>query len=141
VSKFNFYAPTIPPEDRDKAPPIKHDFMETFDRPVFEGRMKKFLMTRAGNPKRGEDGIPMIETVVREKGGVRDDFVKAHGLDRNTTPQEWFCAFLPDIPFCYAGGERSKVKRPPPIADWCSFTNLKATLCNAGQRGYDSVEL
>ncbi len=136
VSKFNFYAPTIPPEDRDKAPPIKHDFMETFDRPVFEGRMKKFLMTRAGNPKRGEDGIPMIETVVREKGGVRDDFVKAHGLDRNTTPQEWFRAFLPDIPFCYAGGERSKVKRPPPIADWCSFTNLKATLCNAGQRGY-----
>jgi hypothetical protein len=99
VSKYNLYAPTILPEDRDKAPPIKNAFMETFDRPVFKGRMKKFLMTRAGNPKRGEDGIPMIETVVREKGGVRDDFVKAHGLDRNTTPQEWFRAFLPDIPF------------------------------------------
>jgi hypothetical protein len=93
-------------------------------------------MTRAGNPKREEDGIPIIQKVLYEKGGVRDDFVKALMLDGSSTPQEWFRAFLPEIPFCYAGGKRSKVKRPPLIADWCSFTNLKATLCNTGQRGY-----
>jgi hypothetical protein len=72
--------------------------------------MKKVLMTRAGNPKRDEDGIPIIQKVIREKGGVRDNFEKAHMLDGSSTPQEWFRAFLPDIPFCYAGNERSKVK-------------------------------
>jgi hypothetical protein len=111
VSKFNFYAPTVPADDRDKAPPVKHNFIETFDQPVFEGWMKKVLMTQAGNPKRDKDGIPIIQKVIPEKGGVRDDFVKAHMLDGSSTSQEWFRAFLPDIPFYYTGGERSKVKR------------------------------
>jgi hypothetical protein len=135
VSKFNFYAPTIPAEDRDKAPPVKHNFIETIDQPpVFVGQMKKLLMTSAGNPKRDEDGTPIIQKVFCEKGGVRDNFTR---LDGSSTPQEWFGAFLLlNIPFSYASGKRIKVKCPPLITDWCSFTNLKATLCNAGQKGY-----
>jgi hypothetical protein len=74
-NKLRCYAPTIPTEERDKDQPAKHDFMESFDRPVFEGRMKKPVMTRAGNPKRDKEWNPIFEEVVREKGRGRDDFV------------------------------------------------------------------
>jgi hypothetical protein len=84
--KFNFFTLTIPPENRDKALPAKHDIVETFNQQLFEGGMKKFLMTWARNPKRDKEGIPINQNVIHEKSGVRDNFVLAHWLDKSSTP-------------------------------------------------------
>jgi hypothetical protein len=95
--------------------------------------MKKPLMTWTGNPKREEEWILIMQENVHEKGGAREDFVKADRLDENSTAQEWL--FAPScLIFHYVTQGGAKQKQASIYhCGLCSLTNLKATLCNAGQ--------
>ena len=37
----------------------------------------------------------MWDGIVKLKGGPKPEFLEEHGLDDESTPQEWFKAFLP----------------------------------------------
>ena len=54
-----------------------------------------------------------------KKGRPRLSFLKKHGLDHSSLPLEFFAALLPDLV----------------INNWATFTNNKAILANAGQKG------
>ena len=124
-------APTVPEEDAAFVPP-KHDFAETFDRTPFV-RMAKF-------PKLHRNGCPVVvdgkqqwEEKVSVKGGLKMEFLLDNGLDENSTPQEWFKAFLP----IYDRGTNNPthLKTQYWTHRWANYTNLKAVLLGAGVPG------
>ena len=86
-------APTVPEEDAAFVPP-KHDFVETFDRTPFIG-MAKFPKLHCNGCPVVVDGKEQWEEKVSLKGGPKMEFLLDNGLDENSTPQEWFKAFLP----------------------------------------------
>ena len=86
-------APTVPEEDAAFVPP-KHDFAETFGHAPFI-RMAKFPKLHCNGHPVVVDGKQQWEEKVSVKGGPKMEFLLNNGLDENSTPQEWFKAFLP----------------------------------------------
>lgn len=72
-----------------------------------------------------------MEERVREKGQVKEEFIRKHNLSTKSEPQDWLRAFLPDDYEAKKCGDKSFS-----MDKWCIYTNLKATLSNAGTPGH-----
>ena len=89
------HAPTIPEEDA-LFERQKHNFAETFDRSPFVGCQKIPHHHRNGHQMHDpHTNQPMWNEEVNINGGPRADWLKANHLDGNSSPADWFQAFLP----------------------------------------------
>ena len=68
-------APTHPDCDALKVP-VKYNFAETFDRPVWQGKMASRVVFASGIPKKNTDGSNMMENVTRKYGCLDPRFVE-----------------------------------------------------------------
>jgi hypothetical protein len=121
-------APTVPEEDAAFVP-VKHNFPETFDRDLFTGSEMQLVRLRNGRHKKESDGRIATAPQIRKKGKPNPTFLKTHELTINSAPVEFFEAFLP-IKSTRVPKTKCSVER------WCSFTNFKAQISFAGQKGY-----
>ena len=71
----------------------------------------------------------------RLKGGLRTEFVKKHGLNEKSSPQEWFRSFIPNT------SDRRKNHSDFCTSVWTSYLNFKAQMVNSGQEGQLYPEL
>ena len=123
-------APTVPEEDA-KEIPTKHNFIETFDRPVWQGRMDKPVLFASGIQKKNRDGTDTMENVSRVNGCVNPAFIKKHNLSMMSTPEEFIEVFFPYAKNPYTTGNREYIS----FALITKWTNLKAVLAGAGPDG------
>ena len=86
-------APTIPKDDAAFVPQ-KHNFSEMFDRAPFLGKEKVPRCHRNGNPVL-QDGKKVWDEKPNNNGGPKIEFLEERGLNVDSSPQEWFKAFLP----------------------------------------------
>eukprot|EP00957_Ditylum_brightwellii_P167469 12748706-Ditylum_brightwellii.AAC.1 len=65
------------------------------------------------------------------EGSPCPNFISCHGLNTNSYPAAWFCAFCPDkLP------QSQKPFQTFCVAEWTTFLNLNAALYNAGNMTY-----
>ena len=89
------HAPTIPEEDALFVPQ-KHNFAETFDCSPFLGCHKIPCHHHNGHQMHDpHTNQPMWNEEVNINGGPRADWLKANNLNGNSSPADWFQAFLP----------------------------------------------
>ena len=141
-----FQAPTIPEEDREFVPQ-KHNFLETFDWAPFIGTEKVCRHHRNGHPVI-INGDQVWDDIVKLKGAPKPEFLEEHGLDDESTPQEWFKAFLPVFDGTTNNPRQSNT--PYWTHHWCNYTNRKVMMLGAGVPGgvypswkpfsYDEIE-
>jgi hypothetical protein len=123
----NARAPTVP-EDEAGTIPVKHDFAEAFDRPIFTGKKQVQRLHPNGRKMFDEDGNPVWMKVSRKTITPRRDFLHKHKLTRFSDPVEFANAFIPWSENPYDTSLLS-------MHSLCSMTNLKANLANAGPGG------
>jgi hypothetical protein len=116
--------PTIPENEQE---PPKLDFDATWEREPFIAMSKVLKIGLKGNPIKEKNGkAEQYENEIREKGRANTDWLRKEKLTPDSKPHEWFEALLPV----------NKRPHDPPsaisIAQWTSYTNLRATTCNAG---------
>jgi len=121
----NLRAPTVP-NGEESIP--KFNFGETFDREPFVELCEVF---KEENGKLCKDrrGRQLMETVVREEGRAKKDWLEKNGLTMSSSPEEWIRPLLPDKK------KPSDPKHVVSIANWCTYSNTKAMMMNAGQKG------
>ena len=127
------HAPTIPEEDALFVPQ-KHNFAETFDRSPFVGCQKIPRRHRNGHQMHDpHTNQPMWNEEVNINGGPRADWLKANHLDGNSSPADWFQAFLP----VFDGSCRRPWVSNTPFwtHKWANFLNVKAASMGAGVQG------
>ena len=124
-------APTIP-EDDAAFVPQKHNFSETFDRAPFLGKEKVPRRHRNGNPVI-QDRKKVWDEKPNNNSGPKIEFLEEHGLNVDSSPQEWFKAFLP----IYDGKTNNPTHPNTPYwtHHWANFTNKKAVMLGAGVQG------
>ena len=127
------HAPTIPEEDAVFVPQ-KHNFAETFDCSPFLGCQKIPHCHCNGHQMHApHTNQPMWNEEVNVNGGPRADRLKANNLNGNSSPADWFQAFLP----VFDGSCHH-----PWVSNtsfwthkWANFLNMKAALMGAGVQG------
>ena len=127
------HAPTIPEEDTLFVPQ-KHNFAETFDCSPFLGCQK--IPHRHCNGHQMHDphtNQPMWNEEVNINGGPRADWLKANNLDGNSSPADWFQAFLPV--FDGSCGHPWVSNTPFWTHKWENVLNVKAASMGAGVQG------
>ena len=87
------HAPTVPADDASFLPQ-KHDFAEEFDRLPFVGKEKIPKFHHNGRPVM-KDGKQVFTEQFNSKGGPKAEFIQDNKLGVDSTPQDWFNAFLP----------------------------------------------
>ena len=87
------HAPTVPADDASFLAQ-KHDFAEEFDRLPFVGKEKIPKFHRNGCPVM-KDGKQVFTEQFNSKGGPKAEFIQDNKLGVDSTPQDWFNAFLP----------------------------------------------
>ena len=125
------HAPTVPPGDASFLPQ-KHEFAEEFDRLPFVGKEKIPKFHRNGCPVM-KDGKQVFTEQFNSKGGPKAEFIQDNKLGVDSTPQDWFNAFLP----LYDGTSRFPEREKAGCFShkWASFTNKKAVQMGAGVQG------
>jgi len=122
-------APTINEQDGEFVP-VKHNFSKhKFDIPVFKAMTHAPQRFANGRAKFNRDGTFMRETTIRNMGNIKPEFVKMHKLTPESRPDEFASIFLPfakNVP----KGQKKEMISFELLTKW---TNLKATLANAGQ--------
>jgi HeH/LEM domain len=121
----NARAPTVP-IDEAATIPIKYNFDECFDRPLFQGRQYVPRYDEDGNKETA--ALEARDVVIRKKLVPRRDFQIRHKLSRHSDPVEFMDAFLPWSSNTYGDKHLS-------LSKLTTFTNLKAQLANAGSAG------
>ena len=111
--------------------PDKYNFTAIFDRPTFEGKSKMPIVNNDGVAMMNTNGTPKWNEVKRDQGGPNPDFLKKHGLSAGSHPTEFVEAFLPQHLNMYSTPKCEY----PSLAQWTTFSNLKASLSNAGPEG------
>jgi Transposase IS4 len=121
----NARAPTVPREEASTVP-VKHNFADCFDRPLFQGRQYVPRYDASGN--KVTDALEPQDLIVRKNLVARRKFQIRHHLSRHSDPVEFMDAFFPVTPNPY---------NPKFISQHqlTVFTNLKAQLANAGRGG------
>jgi len=120
--------PRAPTNMGDATVPVKHNFAERFDRPVFAGRKSVPKMHGNGKRQTGEMGQPLFNKTIREKILVKRDFLRKHHLSSASHPVEFADAFIPWHENPYNAKYFS-------MDQATTYTNLKAQLGNAGAGG------
>ena len=123
-------APTIPEGEEHFVAP-KQNFAEVFDRMPFLGKEKV--------PKYHGNRCPVIvngEQVWEEqhttKSGVKSEFITANNLHAESSPQDWFKAFLP----IHDGSAKNLHQSNNCWTHrWAMFTTTKALSMGAGVEG------
>jgi hypothetical protein len=125
-SRGNLRAPTAPEGEEFND---RHNFDCTFDHAPFTELCEVFKCDNKGKLMKKRNGEQLMEMVVRSKGRANPDWLKKHKLTPSSKPEKWIAALLPDkrLP--------SEPKQTISFNDWCSFTNKKAELQNAGEHG------
>jgi Transposase IS4 len=118
-------APTVPREEADTVP-VKHNFSETFDRPLFHGR--QYIPRYDSDGNKVTDALEPQELVIRKALVARRKFQLRHQLCKHSDPVEFMDAFFPVTPNPYGPSFLSMDRLT-------IFTNLKAQLANAGRGG------
>jgi len=120
-------APTAPADEAEEVP-VKHNFGERFDRPVFGGR--KCVPKRHANGRQaiGNKGQLVYVPAIRTKMQIRSDFLRKHHLSSAADPVEFADAFIP-------WHENSYNARFFSMDQATTCSNLKAQLSNAGAGG------
>ena len=120
------------PADNMSFLPQKHDFDEEFDCLPFVGKEKIPKFHRNGHPVM-KDGQPVWTEQPNIKGGPKAEFVHENGLSVDSTPQDWFNAFLPlyDGRSCFPEREKAGCLSHK----WAMYTNKKAIQMGAGVQG------
>ena len=83
----------------------------------------------------------MVEVVNREEGGPNKHFLRKHGMDEHSHPMYWFNALLPQTPK-YNGVKLKDInvngcgKTKFDMSNWMSYTNMNASISNAGEEGH-----
>ncbi|CAB9519576.1 unknown protein [Seminavis robusta] len=122
----NARAPTVPADEAGSVP-VKHNFAETFDRPIFTG--KRTVPKYHSNGKRiMQEGRQVNESVMREHLSLRQEFLRKNKLTQYSDPVEYANAFLP-------WDENLHDPKWLSISKLTTFTNMKAQLSNAGDGG------
>ena len=116
-------APTIPEGEEHFVAP-KQNFAEVFDRMPFLGKENRCLVIVNGEQVREEQHTT--------KSGVKSEFITANNLHAESSPQDWFMAFLPI--------HNGSAKNPNQSNNcwthrWAMFTNKKALSMGAGVEG------
>lgn len=94
--------------------------MEVFDQLPFTGTIKDFTYDSfIRKCKDRNTGQFIKETKSRKRGCSCPDFIEKNNLNCESSPIQWFEAFLPNFL----------------IENWTSYINTKALLANAGQAG------
>jgi len=151
-------------EDQQHRPPTemgpvvnrKFGFKETFDRLPFTGTTEKMRYTRpmgaSSNRRKKTDrkrkrsstrNLRAVEAEIEPRvlGGPNMDFLKRYGLDETSHPMDWFIAFMPRTPddnkedpaLANVKGDRTTKFA---VLNWTGYSNAKAMLNNAGQKGH-----
>ena len=125
------HAPAVPADDASFLPQ-KHDFAEEFDHLPFVGKEKIPKFHRNGHPVM-KDGKQVFTEQFNSKGGPKAEFIQDNKLGVDSTPQDWFNAFLP----LYDGTSRFPEREKAGCFShkWASFTNKKAVQMGAGVQG------
>jgi hypothetical protein len=118
-------APTVP-QGEESMP--KFNFQETFDREPFIEQCQVYKEVN-GKLVKVRRGNHIMETVIRTKGRAKMEWLKNKKLTTDSLPDKWIEALLQDIK------NANDPKNIVTISDWCTYTNTKAMLCNAGQKG------
>ena len=121
-------APTI--DERDtKYVPVKHNFDEIIDIPVFKGMVDRPERYANGTTKLNRDGSTKKERTLRNHGSIRPEFVKKHNITPSTRPDEFVRLFLPFKKNMVDGKEMVSLEL------FTKWTNMKAILAGAGEGG------
>jgi hypothetical protein len=118
-------APTVP-QDEESTP--KFNFQETFDREPFIEQCQVFKEVN-GKLVKDRRGNNVLETVVRTEGRANMDWLVKNKLTADSLPDKWIEPLLQDKK------KPNDPKSVVTIADWCTYSNTKAILSNAGQKG------
>ena len=120
-------APTVPLDEAEEVP-VKHNFSERFDRPVFAGR--KYVPKRHPNGRQctGLKGQLVYVPAIRMNQQVRTEFLRKHHLSSASDPVEFADAFIP-------WHENQYNARFFSMDQATMYSNLKAQLSNAGAGG------
>ena len=119
-------APTI--EERDaQFVPVKHNFDEVIDIPVFKGMGEHDVRFANGTKKKNRDGSRMKETFLRSHGSIRPEFARKHNITPWTRPDEYARLFLPFKKNMVNGKEMVSLEL------FTKWTNMKVILAGAGK--------
>ena len=96
----NCRAPTTPKEEFERTGKggggsLKHNFNETFDRPIFQNVVEVPKVLSVGKPLFDRDGEYINEFRHSDEAVPSMDFIRKHGLGKNSFPHEWVNAFVP----------------------------------------------
>ncbi len=144
-----------PPTELDGSTNPKYAMKETFVRGTFTGTTEKMRYAFANKllmapPKERarklRKQMPTRQHVVTEieprvLGGPNMDFLRRYGLNKNSHPMDWFMAFMPMTPnMNWEDPAAANVKGDQTtkfaVSNWTGYSNAKAMLCNAGERGH-----
>ena len=117
----DLHSPTEPAEASQRSQqPEKKSFPDSFDRPVFLGKVK---VPQFQQNKRKKIDATTSEQVYKEearvKGSPKLEWLKKHNLSPTSRPVDFFEAFVPE----------------EVLDEWTWFTNTKAIMENAGKLG------
>ena len=137
-----------PPTERDAPVNPKYRYDDQFVRDSFTGKTHKMKYMHESARKRRKPGqapsrkeTPVPRTKHRVRGGPNSSFLKKHDLDEHAHPMDWFNALMPMFPednledplkANVKGDGVSKFS----VSQWAAYSNTKATLANAGQKGH-----
>ena len=111
--------------------PVKYDFQQIFDRDEFEGRVYMVQYFDNGTVKQNKDVTPMTDTCVSKKGTVNAEFIEEYNLTSCSHPDDFIALFLPLNVNLYS----TEKNLPPTFQLLAKWTNLKATIADAGPNG------
>jgi hypothetical protein len=123
-------APTVPADEADVVP-VKHDFAEVFDRPIFSGTYEKVVTHRNGRVRLDKQGKERTQHLPRLIGGPNPAFVQKHNLSIKSHPADYAEVFIPYRLNPY----NNRDAEHPSVQTWTRYTNAKAMMSQAGEGG------
>ena len=122
-------APTVEEKDAAIQQKPKKSFSETFDRPVFSGRINRRVSYVKAD---GTTGYRDISTL-RKEGRPNPTFLRSHGLNKESLPVEFAESFFPMYENTERDGNGDAMLSMEYLA---RNTNLRAQLAFAGEATY-----
>ena len=105
---FLVCAPTVPAL-KATVIPVKYNFEQTFDCPVFTAKAKVPVLNYRGGPWLDVSRKTIIyKEEVRLRGCPNPDFIHANKLTMSSHPIQWFKALHPDVSVWTTNGQKEK---------------------------------
>ena len=139
-----------PPTERDTATTPKFGYMMNLSWQPFLGTTEKLAFKKEKAPRKKSapqsvsptrNDRPKLVHERRVKGGPKKGFLKKHNLNEKSHPFDWWTALMPLTPndnihsakeANVKGNQTTKFA----VSNWAAYTNAKASLVNAGDKGH-----